>query len=269
MRKKNSKYLHILVILLLCLVAGNAAAQVIDPNFDDGFTVNDNTFNPNAALDSLKASHKDIPKGIRVWTIDERFGDIVPAVRDTVQRLFMNTIFTTGRYGEYHTTGNLGDPRIARLATDRDLFSRNPYLEPYGYFLTKPSELLYTNTLSPLTNLFYASCGDKTDGEDHLKVLFANNVNKDFGFGFKFHYIYGRGYYEDQSTALFDYTLWASYLGERYQAHFNMSFDHMKVAENGGITNDNYITHPEAYQDSYTSKEIPVVLKDNWKLLIL
>ena len=264
MRKKNSKYLHILVILLLCLVAGNAAAQVIDPNFDDGFTVNDNTFNPNAALDSLKASHKDIPKGIRVWTIDERFGDIVPAVRDTVQRLFMNTIFTTGRYGEYNTTGNLGDPRIARLATDRDLFSRNPYLEPYGYFLTKPSELLYTNTLSPLTNLFYASCGDKTDGEDHLKVLFANNVNKDFGFGFKFHYIYGRGYYEDQSTALFDYTLWASYLGERYQAHFNMSFDHMKVAENGGITNDNYITHPEAYQDSYTSKEIPVVLKDNW-----
>ncbi|MBO7646356.1 MAG: hypothetical protein J6S52_05020, partial [Prevotella sp.] len=80
MRKKNSNCIHILVIILLCLVAGNAAAQVIDPNFDDGFTVNDNTFNPNAALDSLKASHKDIPKGIRVWTIDERFGDIVPAV---------------------------------------------------------------------------------------------------------------------------------------------------------------------------------------------
>ncbi|MBO7051286.1 MAG: hypothetical protein J6W24_01305, partial [Prevotella sp.] len=160
-------------------------AQVSDANYDDGFTVRDNTFNPNAALDSLKASHKEVPKGIRVWTIDEKFGDIEPAERDTAQHLFMNTIFTTGKYGEYNTTGNLGAPRIARIATDRDLSSRNPFLEPYGYFITQPSDLRFTNTLSPLTNLFYSSCGDKTDGEDHLRVLFANNVNKRFGFGFK------------------------------------------------------------------------------------
>ena len=257
--KKSSIFL-----LLFCMLMCKAAAQVSDANYNDGFTVRDNTFNPNAALDSLHASHKEIPKGIRVWTVDEKFGDVVPAVRDTVQRLFMNSVFTTGRYGEYNTTGNLGAPRIARLATDRDLFSRNPYLEPYGYFLTKSSELLYTNTLSPITNLFYSSCGDKTDGEDHVRVLFATNVNKRLGFGFKFNYLYGRGYYNYQSTALFDYTLWASYQGERYQAYFNMSFDHMKVAENGGITNDNYIVHPEAYKDSYTGQEIPVVLQSNW-----
>ena len=267
MRKKTDNkifYLRHCLLLLFCALLHNAAAQVSDRDFNDGFTVRDNTFNPNAALDSLKASHKEIPKGVRVWTVDERFGDVQPAQRDTVQRLFMNSIFTTGRYGEYNTTGNLGAPRIARLATDRDFFSRNPYLAPYDYFLTKPSELLYTNTLSPITNLFYATCGDKTDGEDHLRVLFANNVNKRFGFGFKFHYIYGRGYYDNQSISLFDYTFWTSYQGERYQAYFNMSFDHMKVAENGGITNDNYVTHPEAYKDSYTGQEIPTVLKSNW-----
>lgn len=260
----SHSYLRILMLAAYLLLSQGVSAQISDANYDDGFTVRDNTFNPNAALDSLHASHKEVPKGISVWTVDEKFGDIVPAKRDTIQRLFMNTIFTTGLYGEYNTTGNLGAPRIARIATDRDLSARNPFLEPYGYFLTKPSELFYTNTLSPLTNIFYSTCGDKTDGEDHLRVLFANNVNKRFGFGFKFNYIYGRGYYEDQSTALFDYTMWGAYIGERYQAHLALSFDHMKVSENGGIADDNYITHPEAFKNSYTGQEIPVILNDNW-----
>ena len=260
--KKRSRLTYVRVVMLMAcfMLSGMAMAQTSM----DGFDATTNTFNPNIALDSLKASHKEVPKGMYVWTIDEKFGDVVPAQRDTAQHLFMNTIFTTGKYSEYNTTGNLGAPRIARIATDRDLSTRDPFLEPYGFFLTKPSELLYTNTLSPLTNLFYSTCGNKTNGEDHLKVNFASNVNKRLGIGFRFNYAYGRGYYDDQSTSLFDYTFWTSYMGERYQAHFNMSFDHMKVSENGGITNDNYITHPEMFKDSYTGQEIPVVLTDNW-----
>ena len=260
--KKSSRLTYVRVVMLMAcfMLSGMAMAQTSM----DGFDATTNTFNPNIALDSLKASHKEVPKGMYVWTIDEKFGDVVPAQRDTAQHLFMNTIFTTGKYSEYNTTGNLGAPRIARIATDRDLSTRDPFLEPYGFFLTKPSELLYTNTLSPLTNLFYSTCGNKTNGEDHLRVNFASNVNKRLGIGFRFNYAYGRGYYDDQSTSLFDYTFWTSYMGERYQAHFNMSFDHMKVSENGGITNDNYITHPEMFKDSYTGQEIPVVLTDNW-----
>lgn len=260
--KKKSRviYLRMAMLVACMMLSGIVVAQTSM----DGFDATTNTFNPNIALDSLKASHKEVPKGMYVWTIDEKFGDVIPAQRDTAQHMFMNTIFTTGVYSEYNTTGNLGAPRIARIATDRDLSTRDPFLEPYGFFLTKPSELLYTNTLSPLTNLFYSTCGNKTNGEDHLKVNFASNVNKRLGIGFRFNYAYGRGYYDDQSTSLFDYTFWTSYMGERYQAHFNMSFDHMKVSENGGITNDNYITHPEMYKDSYTGQEIPVVLTDNW-----
>lgn len=230
----------------------------------DGFTVTDNTFNPNRALDSLKSDHKQAPKGMYVWTIDEMFGDITPQVPDTTQHLFMNTIFTEGLYGQYNTTGNLGSPRIARTATDRDFAPRMPFLEPYGYFITKPSELRFVNTLSPITNLYYNSCGDKVDGEDHLKALFATNVNKEAGFGFKFDYLYGRGYYQNQSGAYFDYTMWGSYIGQKYQAHLIFSFDHMKNTENGGIADDDYITHPEAQSDTYTSNEIPTILSDNW-----
>ena len=43
-----------------------------------------------------------------------------------------------------------------------------------------------------------------------------------------------------------------------------MSTNHQKVAENGGVTNDNYITHPEIYSESYSTSEIPTVLQSNW-----
>lgn len=80
----------------------------------------------------------------------------------------------------------------------------------------------------------------------------------------KFDYIYGRGYYSNQNTSHFNYSLFGSYLGDRYQAHLLMSTNHQKVSENGGIANDDYILHPESFNESYTEEEIPTVLQQNW-----
>ncbi len=249
---------------MICLFTALCSTWAQYSDYDDGFTVTDNTFNPNRALDSLDSKHKEVPKGMKLWTIDGNFGDREEAEPDTAQHLFMNSIFTTGMYGEYNTTGNLGSPRLNRIATDRDFNPLFVFLGNYDYFLTDLSDLKFTNTLSPITNLTFNTCGNRTNGEDHLKALFATNVNKKIGFGFKFDYVYGRGYYQNQSTALFDYTMWGSYLGDNYQAHLAVSFDHLKVSENGGITDDSYITHPEAINENYSENEIPVQLSDNW-----
>lgn len=82
--------------------------------------------------------------------------------------------------------------------------------------------------------------------------------------GFRFDYKYGRGYYTNQATSHFGYTMWGSYLGDRYQAHLLLSTNHQKVTENGGITNDYYITHPESFNESFSTDEIPTVLSQNW-----
>lgn len=251
-----------LSIIVLLVSFHYVMAQDFD-GFDNGFDDN-NTFNPNARRDTTKTSHKKIPRGMFVWTIDQRFGDRTKVARDTVQHLFMNTGFTKGMYGEYNTTGNVGSPRINRIFTDRMPYSQQLFSQPYDYFITPVSELRFTNTLSPITNVSFYSCGDKTDGEDHLKAMFAVNASKELGFGFKFNYVYGRGYYQNQSTSLFDYTLWGSYLGDRYQAHAIFSIDHMKNTENGGITDDNFITHPESFNENFTPAEIPVNLSSNW-----
>ena len=213
--------------------------------------------------DTLK-NEKEIPEGIKVWTIDHRFGDRKAAVPDTLSHMFMNTVFTTGLRGEYNTTGNLGAPRINRIFTDRQNEGQFIFTQPFDFFITPIGQFHFTNTLSPFTNITYNTAGNRLNGEDHLTTKFGVNAGKKLGVGFKFDYLYGRGYYQDQSTAHFNYTMYGSYIGDHYQAHLLLSTNHQKVTENGGITNDNYIIHPESYSDKYTTSEIPTVLSQNW-----
>ena len=63
--------------------------------------------------DTTKA--KDIPRGLHVWTIDRKFGDMRPAEIDTMPHLYMNTIFNTGVYGEYNTVGSNYTARENRI----------------------------------------------------------------------------------------------------------------------------------------------------------
>ena len=253
------------LILLMFALVNTASAQ-----FPDSF----NQLTPDGMMseggrskrqsgDSL-GTDKEIPIGLHVWTIDPRFGDIKPATPDTLPHMFMNTIFTSGLRGEYNTTGNLGAPRINRIFIDRPQSESFIFTQPYDYFLTPIQDFHFTNTLSPITNVSYNECGDQTEGEDHITAKFAVNANKRLGGGFKFDYLYGRGYYQAQHTALFNFTLYSSYLGDHYQAHLLFSSNHQKVTENGGILSDEYITHPESFESEFVANEVPTVLERNW-----
>lgn len=258
----NIKRLLSIVIVLACW-AGNIAAQEYNEIRDDG-TIIPAGMRQQRVSDSIQSQHKEIHTGLHVWTIDERFGDRTPAEPDTLSYMFMNTTFTTGLRGEYNTTGNLGAPRQSRIFIDRNDRGDFIFTHPFSYFIIPVSDFHFTNTLTPVTNLGYHSCGDRTNGEDHLKAAFAVNAGKRLGVGFKFNYLYGRGYYSDISAALFNYTMYGSYLGDRYEAHLLTSLNHQKQAENGGITNDNYVTHPEIFNDNYSEGEIPTVMSQNW-----
>lgn len=251
--------------LLFCAATIPVAAQN-DFNYNEDSQFRPQT-NRKVNTDSL-GSDKEIPKGIRVWTVDERFGDTKAAVVDTLQHMYMNTTFTEGLRGEYNTLGNMGTARLNRIFIDRRNTQGNfIFTEPYDYIVNPVSDFHFTNTYSPITNVTLNSCGDKVTGEDDFKAMFAVNANKRLGAGFRFDYKYGRGYYNAQSTSHFKYTMWASYLGDRYQAHFLFSTNHEKMTENGGITNDDYIKHPEIYTESFATNEIPTVLEQNWNRL--
>ena len=261
MKKKK----NIFSSLLFCAATLPVAAQN-DFNYNEDSQFRPQT-NRKVNTDSL-GSDKEIPKGIKVWTVDERFGDTKAAVVDTLQHMYMNSTFTEGLRGEYNTLGNMGTARLNRIFIDRRNTQGNfIFTEPYDYIVNPVSDFHFTNTYSPITNITLNSCGDKVTGEDDFKAMFAVNANKRLGAGFRFDYKYGRGYYNAQSTSHFKYTMWASYLGDRYQAHFLFSTNHEKMTENGGITNDDYIKHPEIYTESFATNEIPTVLEQNWNRL--
>ena len=255
-------YRHFISLTLFVLMPLMAWAQFDSFNqMDEDGNVTRRSTKHNT--DSL-GTDKEIPKGIKVWTVDERFGDIRKAELDTVPHMFMNTIFGTGLRGEYNTLGNVGTPRINRVFIDRQDDGQFLFTQPYDYFVKPVSTFHFTNTLSPFTNLTYNTAGNRTNGEDHFTAKFGVNAGKRLGVGFNFDYIYGRGYYQNQSTSHFNYTMYGSYLGDRYQAHLLFSTNHQKVTENGGITDDNFVLHPESFDDDFATNEIPTVLENNW-----
>lgn len=79
MKKKK----NIFSSLLFCAATLPVAAQN-DFNYNEDSQFRPQT-NRKVNTDSL-GSDKEIPKGIKVWTVDERFGDTKAAVVDTLQQ---------------------------------------------------------------------------------------------------------------------------------------------------------------------------------------
>lgn len=267
---KSATRLVLAVAILLTATASNAVAQIDNRNGNQFDQFNQMSPDGNISqrssrnmADSL-GTDKEIPKGIKVWTVDQRFGDRRQAELDTMSYMYPNTIFTTGLRGEYNTTGNLGAPRINRIFINRAETDQFLFTQPYDYIVSPVDQFHFTNTLSPFTNLDYNTAGNRTNGEDHFKAKFAVNAGKRLGVGFNVDYLYGRGFYSSQSTSHFKYLMYGSYIGDRYQAHLIFSTITQKVTENGGITNDEYIKHPESFDDNYATNEIPTVLERNW-----
>lgn len=267
---KSATRLVLSVAILLTATASNAVAQIDNRNGNQFDQFNQMSPDGNISqrssrnmADSL-GTDKEIPKGIKVWTVDQRFGDRRQAELDTMSYMYPNTIFTTGLRGEYNTTGNLGAPRINRIFINRAETDQFLFTQPYDYIVSPVDQFHFTNTLSPFTNLDYNTAGNRTNGEDHFKAKFAVNAGKRLGVGFNVDYLYGRGFYSSQSTSHFKYLMYGSYIGDRYQAHLIFSTITQKVTENGGITNDEYIKHPESFDDNYATNEIPTVLERNW-----
>ena len=208
--------------------------------------------------------NKEIPKGIHTWTVDRTFGDIIPVEPDTVPHLFMNSTFNSGLYGEYNHTGSNYTARQSRVFINRPDDDYFTFSQPYSFVNKEPDEFHFMNTLSPYTNILYDNCGDKTSGEDHIDAKFAVNAGKKLNFGFDLEYAYARGYFQNQNQSHFNATLFTSYTGDKYNLHFLFTNSHQKVNENGGISVDDYITHPESYSQDFAENEIPTVLSSNW-----
>ena len=258
---------RILLTYILLFVLGLLAVQAQQPfNTLDNRDRYGNQVDPSTQPDSLDTGTdvQSIPPKLYMWQLSETLGNrtIVPA--DTLALNFQNTNLVGGMTGEYNFLGNLGSPRLSRIFFNRQDDEPTLFMSPYSSFFVRPDQVFFTNSNVPYTNLTYYKAGNKINGEERFKSYFSVNVNKRLAFGFNFDYLYGRGYYANQSTSHFNAGLFGSYIGERYQiqAVYNNFF--MKMNENGGIANDGYITRPDTMAEGkkeYSSTTIPVKME--------
>ncbi len=253
-----------LLILMLLVLMGTRAQDTYNQIDDEG-NISRRSENGNFNKHNNDTTrNKEIPKGFHVWNINRKFGDVIPTVPDTIPHLFMNTTFNSGLYGEYNHTGSNYTARQSRIFFNRPVTEYFIFTQPYSFIQAQPDKFHFMNTLSPYTSILYNSCGDKTDGEDRIDAKFFTNINKRVGIGFELDYAYARGFYSNQSISHFNGNLFGYYLGDRYNMHVFFTAGHQKASENGGITDDEYITHPESYEQSFNDNEIPTVLSKNW-----
>lgn len=258
---------RILLTYILLFVLGLLAVQAQQPfNTLDNRDRYGNQVDPSTQPDSLDTGTdvQSIPPKLYMWQLSKTLGNrtIVPA--DTLALNFQNTNLVGGMTGEYNFLGNLGSPRLSRIFFNRQDDEPTLFMAPYSSFFVRPDQVFFTNSNVPYTNLTYYKAGNKINGEERFKSYFSVNVNKRLAFGFNFDYLYGRGYYANQSTSHFNAGLFGSYIGERYQiqAVYNNFF--MKMNENGGIANDGYITRPDTMAEGkkeYSSTTIPVKME--------
>lgn len=214
-------------------------------------------------LDSANVEVQSLPPKLYMWRIKNQLGDRTMIPADTTFHHFQNSNLTEGVTGHYNYLANLGSPRLSRIFFDRRDPEPTIFMEPFSSFFITPTEFNFTNSNVPYTNLTYHKAGNKVNGEERFKSYFSVNANKRLAFGFNIDYLYGRGYYNNQNTSYFNAALFASYIGDRYQMQAIYSNNYLKTNENGGITDDRYITAPEEVADGrkeYESTNMLTVL---------
>ncbi len=256
------------IFLSVIGIWGAMAQNTLNPmNNRDRFG---NQIDPNTQPDNLEDSTnteiQSLPPKLYMWKLSETLGHrtIIPA--DTASLNFQSTNLVEGMFGHYNYLGNLGSPRLSRLFFEREESEPTIFMAPFSSFFTRPDQVLFTNSNVPYTNLTYYKAGNKVNGEERFKSYFSVNVNKQLAFGFNIDYLYGRGYYQNQSTSHFNAGLFGSYIGEKYQVQAVYNNFFLKMNENGGIADDQYITRPENMsggKKEYESTTIPVKLEQS------
>lgn len=197
------------------------------------------------------------------WTLTFPLGEPIESKIDTATYNYQRQAIPSMQSDAYATTGNLGAEGINMIFFERRLRQTFFFKDALNAWLPEFYNQKFYNVYVPTTILQYGFAGNKQTHQDRLRVDFAGNVNRRIGIGGKLDYIYSKGSFEAQATKDFSFGLSSYYTGDRYEMQIFYNHYNFLNKENGGITNDLYITNPAELQagvDKIESKSIPTNL---------
>jgi len=212
-----------------------------------------------AEADSLQALAQ-----MTLWRLDARTGDRLPAGSDTLLHNYQHTTLPDGQSVAMGFLAPLGSPSISKIFFDREETETFVFNNAYTHYLKDPEKLLFVNTRIPYSRLTYHRAGSKQTREERFDARLTSNFGKKLNVGLDVDLINTRGFYNSQAVKHNNFSLFGNYLSDRIEAHAFVNLGSLKNFENGGITDEQFITDPDAVQQSFTSKDIPVKFTNTW-----
>lgn len=197
------------------------------------------------------------------WTLSEPLGSKVPSTIDTLLYNYQHQFIPALVSDAWAGTGSYAAPGINMIYFDRHPRSEFMFQDALYHYIPTFSKEKFYNVYVPMTLLSYNFAGGRENHTDDLKAVFADNVNKHWGFGANLDYQYTKGQYAYNAAKDLIYGLQAYYNGDKYEMQAFYNHYNAQNQENGGITNDLYISDPAQLQGGVTSiqpKSIPTLL---------
>ncbi|MBQ6278781.1 MAG: putative porin, partial [Muribaculaceae bacterium] len=249
MRRLHIIY-NIIVVLAMLMVLPVSAQRTLTPKGG----VNTKT-TPQGKAVKVEPSY--------AWSISEPLGLHYESTIDTLFLNYHKESIPSHQSNAWATTGNFGASGQNQIFFYRKPTSDFFFEDAIESWLPSIATQRYYNTRIPMTLISHTTGGNKYSNQDRTKVTFSGNVGKPLQLGGAIDYIYSKGSYNYQADKNFRWSLFGSYIGDRYemQTFFN-SYNYL-AKENGGITDDLYITDPASVQggeNKVDNKSIPTNL---------
>lgn len=216
--------------------------------------------------ESAKPESKPVPEKKRegsAWTILPPLGTHLKSNIDTLLYNYQKREIPAMQSDAYATTGNLGGPGINMIYMDRARRSEFFFEDALNAWTTGIHNQRFYNVYTPMTILGYNFGGNRNNHTDRLQGQFGGNVNRNIGVSAFVDYLYSKGCYDSQSTKDFSWGIAMYFTSHRYELQAIYNHINFLNKENGGITNDLYITDPAEVQggvDKVNPQNIPTRL---------
>src|ERR1700742_1294153 len=252
---------YILLVMLMCLSAGFAFAQVPNQNYPgrqqpanfgrDTATTRTKTMTGDQEIDAVRQKEEKKRDSV---IFNSKF------VRVTNERLLSDSTqvfpLDTGLVN-FENYSPLYQPRSHKIGLrNLGLAERSLLFEPsktIGFdvgqhfldaYLFTPADVQYYKARVPYTNLSLYAGGTK---EQYFKVIHTQNINPQLNVGFNLNFIGSQGFYPRQGASDFTGGLfsWYESKSKRYNLLANYIFNNLKAPENGSVQNDSIFTKPQ------------------------
>ena len=224
-----------IIVLLLSFFGSEGQSQNRMPDAARGIGMRQ-------SASSEKAAEPDTVRQGSAWTLTFPLGNHVESVIDTLAYNYQRSAIPAMVTDAYATTGNIGAEGLNLIYFDRPQKSTFFFKDALKAWIPTFEKQKFYNMYVPTTIMQYGFAGNKQTHQDRLKVDFAGNVNRRIGIGGTLDYIYSKGSYESQATKDFSFGLSTYYLGDRYELQAFYNHYNFLNKENGGITDDLYIS---------------------------